>query len=96
MTGLMETMRTFRRTVREEGAWLMVGQAPGPKTSPRYPLFPFPPSSAGGKLQKLTGLSMEDYFKKYERTNLLRDHPGAAPGEATAGPWRRLVPPPAP
>ena len=58
----------------------MIGQAPGPKTSPNYPLFPFPPTSAGGKLHKLTGLSLEDYFKKYERTNLLRDFPGATPG----------------
>lgn len=55
---------------------LLIGQAPGPNTDPRLPLFPVPKTSAGGKLQQLTGLTRGEYLTYFERVNLLYNFPG--------------------
>lgn len=55
---------------------LLIGQAPGPRTDPELPLFPVPKTSAGGRLQELTGLRRVEYMKRFERVNLLPYFPG--------------------
>lgn len=55
---------------------LLIGQAPGPNTDPRLPLFPVPSTSAGGRLAEMTGLGRAEYLKTFERVNLLPDFPG--------------------
>lgn len=55
---------------------LLIGQAPGPNTDPSLPLFPVPRTSAGGKLQQLTGLTRGQYLKTFDRVNLLPYFPG--------------------
>lgn len=55
---------------------LLIGQAPGPNTDPALPLFPIPKTSAGGRLQELTGLSLLEYVKTFDRVNLLPYFPG--------------------
>lgn len=59
---------------------LLVGMAPGPNTDPQLPLFPIPSTSAGGRLQKLTGLTRGQYLKTFDRVNLLYHFPGKYPG----------------
>lgn len=55
---------------------LLVGQAPGPNTDPDLPLFPVPSTSAGGRLVKVMGIARADYFKCFDRVNLLPYFPG--------------------
>lgn len=58
---------------------LMIGQSPGPSTHPDLPLFPRPLSSAGGKLWGMTGLTLEQYMRAFDRVNLLYTHQGQFP-----------------
>lgn len=55
---------------------LLIGQAPGPNTDPDLPLFPIPRTSAGGRLQQMTGLTRGQYLQTFERINLLTYFPG--------------------
>ena len=55
---------------------LLIGQAPGPNTKQEFPLFPVPSTSAGGRLQQMTGLTRGGYLKTFERVNLLYEFPG--------------------
>lgn len=55
---------------------LLIGEAPGPNTDPRAPLFPLPSRSSGGILQKMTGLNRGDYLRTFDRLNLFYRHPG--------------------
>ena len=55
---------------------LLIGQAPGPNTDPARPLYPFPASSAGGRLCKFMGISVEEYLDIFDRVNLLQEFPG--------------------
>lgn len=55
---------------------LFVGEAPGPNTHRDLPLFPWPPTSAGGRLHALTGLPLSSYFQRVARTNLFYEYPG--------------------
>lgn len=55
---------------------LLIGQAPGPNTNPDLPLFPVPKTSAGGRLQVMTGLTRGQYLDHFERINLLPYFPG--------------------
>lgn len=55
---------------------LLIGQAPGPRTDPDLPLFPFPSTSTGGQLQRLMGLRRGEYLLMFERVNLLPVFPG--------------------
>jgi hypothetical protein len=49
---------------------MLVGEAPGPNTSGRLPLFPWPASSAAGRLLKLSGLKPGDFLGRFFRRNL--------------------------
>jgi hypothetical protein len=55
---------------------LLVGQAPGPNTMEDYPLFPYPRTSAGGRLAHFLGLTKAEYLKAFDRCNLLPYFPG--------------------
>lgn len=55
---------------------LLIGQAPGPNTSPWAVLYPRPRTSAGGRLVSLMGLDVRTYLRLFQRINLLQEHPG--------------------
>ncbi len=55
---------------------LLIGQAPGPNTDPRLPLFPVPSTSAGGRLASFAGMTRGEYLMSLERINLLQNFPG--------------------
>lgn len=55
---------------------LLIGQAPGPNTRPDKPLYPYPKTSAGARLQQMTGLERRDYLRTFDRMNLLQFFPG--------------------
>lgn len=55
---------------------LLIGQAPGPNTDPELPLFPLPLTSAGGRLQQMTGLARGGYMLRFDRINVLNFFPG--------------------
>lgn len=56
---------------------LLIGQAPGPNTRSDKPLFPYPSTSAGGRLQQMTGLTRGQYLRTFDRMNLLQHFPGS-------------------
>jgi hypothetical protein len=49
---------------------LMIGEAPGPNTDARLPLFPEPRNSAAGRLLRYTGVEPADWLGKLVRMNL--------------------------
>lgn len=49
---------------------LLVGEAPGPNTDARLPLFPEPRNSAGGRLLKYADIDPVDWLGKLVRVNL--------------------------
>ncbi len=55
----------------------IIGEAPGPNTSPKLPMFPLPSRSAGGRLLGYAGIPVEDYLGRLARRNLF----------AELGPW---------
>lgn len=57
---------------------LIVGERPGPSTSRSCPMFPWPASSAGGRLLGMSGVSIRDYLTLLRRVNAQYD----------GGPWR--------
>lgn len=71
--------------------WLL-GEAPGPNTRPDCPLFPYPATSAGGRLHAMLGLSYEVYFSM-RRANLIPYYPGpgGVPAEAARSAATLLV-----
>lgn len=58
---------------------LLVGQAPGPNTDPDLPLFPYPKTSAAGRLKRIMDISMGDYLRTFDRVNVFRDFQGGKP-----------------
>jgi hypothetical protein len=58
---------------------LIVGEAPGPNTSGRLPMFPWPVTSAAGRLLRISGLSPAEYLGRFERRNLLGTCPDRWP-----------------
>lgn len=56
-------------------AAVIVGEAPGPNTSAFAPVFPFPPTSAGGRLLAMSGIPAEEYLRRLARRNLLKSCP---------------------
>lgn len=48
----------------------IVGEAPGPNTSPDLPMFPLPSRSAGGRLLGYARISPADYLGRLARRNL--------------------------
>jgi hypothetical protein len=58
---------------------VLVGQAPGPRSDPRYPLLGgHAVRSAGARLQALMGLGLVEYARLFCRRNLLEAWPGHA------------------
>lgn len=55
---------------------ILIGQAPGPNTKPEAPLYPYPATSAGGRLASFLGLSLREYLERFERYNVLNHFPG--------------------
>lgn len=51
---------------------LVVGMAPGPRTSSSLPMFPHPAASAGGRLHAMSGMPAEAYLGRLRRANLCR------------------------
>lgn len=49
----------------------IIGEAPGPNTSPKLPLFPLPRSSAGGRLLGYSRMPTLQYFGAFLRRNVL-------------------------
>lgn len=49
---------------------MLIGEAPGPNTVARLPLFPVPNNSAGGRLLKYAGIDPSDWIGKLVRMNL--------------------------
>lgn len=50
---------------------LIVGEGPGPNTSPHLPMFPWPARSAGGRLLAMAGMTPGQYLGRFRRINLL-------------------------
>lgn len=55
---------------------LLIGQAPGPNTDPRLPLYPLPRTSTGGRLADFMGLTTHQYLRTFDRCNVLQEFPG--------------------
>lgn len=51
---------------------LLVGEQPGPASNTQLPLWPFPPGSAGGRLQAMSGIPVGDYLERLARVNIAR------------------------
>lgn len=68
---------------------LLVGEAPGPNTDVRLPLFPAPNNSAGGRLLKYAGVDPAEWLGKLVRMNLC-DGPWSS-RRAVAGRARALA-----
>jgi hypothetical protein len=54
----------------------LVGEAPGPRTRADCPFYPYPPSSAAGRLLDYLGWSRSKYLLTFARMNLLSEWPG--------------------
>lgn len=52
---------------------LLIGEAPGPNTNPKLPLFPEPSNSAAGRLLRYADVDHVDYMGKFVRMNLCRE-----------------------
>lgn len=59
---------------------MIVGEAPGPRTSAHCPMFPYPEHSSGARLRKISGFTNAEYLARFVRRDLLSYCP--------AGPWR--------
>jgi hypothetical protein len=54
----------------------LVGEAPGPRTRADCPFYPYPRTSAAGRLLALLGWSRSKYLLTFARMNLLSEWPG--------------------
>lgn len=59
----------------EEGEWerpagLLVGEQPRPGGNPKLPLWPWPRTSAGGRLFEMSRMPLTDYLRLLARTNV--------------------------
>jgi hypothetical protein len=54
----------------------LVGEAPGPRTRSDCPFYPYPASSAAGRLLDCLGWTRGEYMLTFARVNLLHDWPG--------------------
>ena len=52
---------------------LLIGEAPGPNTKAKMPLFPNPVGSAAGRLLSYSGISPKEWMGKLVRTNQCGD-----------------------
>jgi hypothetical protein len=56
---------------------LLIGEAPGPKSDPSCPLFPFPPRSSGARLLELAGYAQDPlaYLSYFARADVVAEFP---------------------
>lgn len=66
----LHEVRRQHRLVGTPG--LVVGMAPGPRTSASLPMFPHPAGSAGGRLMRMSEMPVEAYLGRLRRANLCR------------------------
>ncbi len=59
---------------------LIVGEQPGPNSSRACPMFPYPASSAGGRLLAMSDIPIHEYLTLLRRINV----------QEVNGPWRLL------
>lgn len=58
---------------------VIVGEMPGKRTDPDCPMFPYPHTSAGGRLMKMSGLDPATYLTSFHRVNLVPTFHGKWP-----------------
>lgn len=68
---LDEVRRQYAEVI-SAGLGLVIGMAPGPRTSASLPMFPHPAGSAGGRLMAMSGMPVEAYLGRLRRVNLCR------------------------
>lgn len=69
-----------------------MGEEPGPRGEPGCPLYPLPAGCAGARLRELFGLSLTEYLRAFDRTNLgWRNGSDAAELRAAAWALRPLL-----
>lgn len=68
---LDEVRRQYAEVI-SAGLGLVIGMAPGPRTSASLPMFPHPAGSAGGRLMAMSGMPVEAYLGRLRRANLCR------------------------
>ena len=51
----------------------IVGEAPGPRTRADCPFYPYPPTSAAGRLLAYLGWSRSRYLLTFARMNILSE-----------------------
>ena len=56
----------------------IIGEAPGPNTRGDFPMYPYPPRSAAGRLKDIIGFTTREYLLSFARANLLDTYPGKA------------------
>jgi hypothetical protein len=61
-------------TVEGPPVGMIVGEMPGPNTSPSLPMFPYPANSAGGRLLKISGLTPGQYLGRLLRVDLFKTY----------------------
>lgn len=49
---------------------LLIGEQPGAGHNPRLPLWPYPPSSAGARLYRMSGMPIGRYLTRLARVNM--------------------------
>lgn len=49
---------------------VLVGLSPGPNTKPGYPMFPYPKTSAAGRLCEVLRMRRSEYVVTFDRVNL--------------------------
>lgn len=54
----------------------LVGEAPGPRTRADCPFYPYPKTSAAGRLLSILGWSRRQYLLTFARMNLIDEWPG--------------------
>lgn len=72
---LSPTIARYRREAGLEPI-LLIGQAPGPNSDPDLPLYPLPAGKSGGRLAAYMGIDYSEYLMRFDRANLLYEHPG--------------------
>ncbi len=68
---------------------MLIGEAPGPNTDAKLPLFPSPTNSAAGRLLKYAGVEPVDWMGKIVRMNMCDE--AWSERRATAGRARALT-----
>lgn len=72
----LQRLRGTVCTVHPDHLLALVGEAPGPRTRCDLPFYPYPPTSAAGRLRAILGWSRSEYLLTFARRNLIQDYPG--------------------